>query len=99
MASTNARSLTKAITWRGMSVAVTTCFVWLVTGSISFAMYVMAFDLTFMTGLYYAHERLWKAVKWGKFPTKWENYGWHKDKDCEEVWSQWARDAGWKEPR
>jgi len=81
MASTKARSMVKAMTWRALSVAVTTAFVWLVTGSRNTAMIVMTFDIVFMTGLYYAHERAWKAIIWGKYPTDWTKYGWERKAD------------------
>ena len=79
MASTKARSLVKAFTWRALSVAVSTAFVWFVTRKVGTAAIFMAFDITFMTCLYYAHERLWKSITWGKFPTDWHKYGWTKD--------------------
>jgi uncharacterized membrane protein len=85
MASTKARSLTKALTWRATSTIATTMFVWLVSGKLSVAMTVLAFDVTFMTGLYYAHERLWKSIAWGKFPTDWTKYGWRRDEPDESV--------------
>jgi uncharacterized membrane protein len=47
------------------------------------AIIVMAFDITFMTGLYYAHERIWKAVTWGKYPTDWTKYGWERKAEGE----------------
>jgi uncharacterized membrane protein len=81
VASTKTRSLVKAFTWRALSVAVSTAFVWLVT-NMTTAMVVMVFDITFMTGLYYAHERLWKSIIWGKYPTDWKKYGWEKKDDA-----------------
>jgi uncharacterized membrane protein len=81
MASTKARSMTKALTWRTMSTVATTLFVWLVSGRLSVAALVLAFDVTVMTGLYYAHERLWKAITWGKYPTDWTKYGWERKAD------------------
>lgn len=66
MASTHTRSLVKAVTWRLLSIATTTVFVLLVTGRVDFAAYMLAFDCTVMTGLYFVHERLWKRTRWGK---------------------------------
>lgn len=67
MASSHKRSFVKALTWRVLSIVVTTGFVLLVTGRIDFAAYMMAFDCTVMTGLYFVHERLWKRTRWGKY--------------------------------
>jgi adenylylsulfate kinase len=67
MASSHKRSFVKALTWRLLSIAVTTGFVLAVTGRVDFAAYMLAFDCTVMTGLYFVHERLWKRTRWGKY--------------------------------
>lgn len=67
MASSHKRSFVKALTWRLLSIAVTTGFVLAVTSRVDFAAYMLAFDCTVMTGLYFVHERLWKRTRWGKY--------------------------------
>lgn len=79
MASTKTRSFTKALSWRTLSTVLTAGYVWGITGRISFALYVMLFDVVIMTLVYYFHERFWKGIKWGKYPTDWNKYGWKKD--------------------
>ncbi len=67
MASTTKRSFVKALTWRVLSIISSTAFILAVTGSVQFAGYMLAFDCTVMTGLYFIHERLWKRTRWGKY--------------------------------
>ena len=67
MASSHKRSFVKALTWRLLSIGATTVFVLTVTGRVDFAAYMLAFDCTVMTGMYFVHERLWKRTRWGKY--------------------------------
>ncbi len=81
MASTKTRSFVKALSWRTLSTAATTAFVWLMTGKVSFALGVLAFDVTLMTLLYYIHERAWKNISWGKYPSDWTAEGWRLNEE------------------
>ncbi len=78
MASTNTRSIVKALTWRAFSIIISALFIYLLTGRVTFALAMLLFDLLLMTPAYYLHERIWKRVKWGKYPTDWTKYGWEK---------------------
>lgn len=67
MPSRHARSITKAFTYRAISTVCTVFFIFLVTQRLEIALYVLLFDIFFLTSLYYCHERLWKKIRWGKF--------------------------------
>lgn len=61
-----ARSLVKAITWRAVALAVTMGVTWTVTGSTTFALTIGAFNTVIKIGAYYAHERLWLKIPFGR---------------------------------
>lgn len=81
MASTKARSFVKALVWRALSVTITSAFVWVMTRRLEFALAMLAFDMLVMTGLYYLHERVWKNVSWGKYPSDWTKDGWRLNEE------------------
>ena len=62
----HARTIAKAISWRCIATATTTIIVWLVTGKLELAATVGALDTVLKLGEYYAHERIWNRVKFGR---------------------------------
>lgn len=64
--SSRRRSMVKALTWRILSVAITTTLVLLLTGNIALSAAVGGIDSAIKLGVFYYHERLWHRIKWGK---------------------------------
>ncbi len=60
------RSIAKSITWRIGGVCVTTAIAFIVTGKIETAAAIGAFDTLFKLGAYYAHERMWEKINFGR---------------------------------
>jgi len=67
MASTLQRSLIKGIVWETISLIITFIAVYLIYGnltlSIKFSLGLSAVKIV----IFFAHERIWKKVKWGKY--------------------------------
>jgi len=63
---THARSIVKAISWRATGSLDTFVIAALVTGNSKLAGGVALGELLTKTALYYAHERAWALVPWGK---------------------------------
>jgi len=59
------RSLLKTISWRIIATATTMYFTWLLSGDISLALGVGAFNVFVKSFLYYAHERIWLRCPFG----------------------------------
>ena len=60
------RSMAKSITWRIFSFMMTVCIIFAYTRNIKQAIGVGAGIDIVKLGLYYAHERLWNKVKFGR---------------------------------
>jgi len=60
------RSIVKAITWRVGGTLVTFVVAWIITGSLSIATGIGLIDTVIKIGAFYAHERLWNRLKFGK---------------------------------
>lgn len=60
------RSLVKAITWRVIASLATFTIVFLFTGEWILSLGVGMLDVIIKFILYYAHERGWNLIKWGK---------------------------------
>ena len=60
------RSLVKAITFRLIATLTTMILVFLYTGEVFITMVVGFLDTVTKLFIYYAHERAWNLVKWGK---------------------------------
>jgi len=60
------RSLVKAVTWRVVATSTTMVIVYLMTGSMELGLGAGFFDLILKIGFYYAHERAWERVEFGK---------------------------------
>ncbi len=63
----SARSIIKSITWRIIGTADTVLISWLITGTLTIAFSIGAIELFSKMLLYFAHERVWNTIKWGKY--------------------------------
>jgi len=64
--STHPRSFAKALTWRAIGSLTTFTLVWLLTGSTMIATAVAGAEILVKIAVYYAHERAWLSVSWGR---------------------------------
>ncbi len=63
---TRRRSLAKALSWRTLAVLITTGVVYAITGQLTFALEIGAADTAVKLVIYFAHERLWQRIPYGK---------------------------------
>lgn len=67
MASTCARSFVKGISWELIAFVITVGAVYLIYGNLASSI-KFSFALTVIKVIFFfAHERIWKKVKWGKY--------------------------------
>ena len=66
MSDTPVRSLAKAISWRITGTIDTFIVSWLVTGEILLAGSIASIEIMTKILLYWAHERVWNKISWGK---------------------------------
>jgi len=64
------RSLVKAISWRATGTVDTIIVSFLVTGRIKLAVSIGAIELFTKICLYYAHERIWNRLSFGRIKPK-----------------------------
>ena len=62
----NYRSVVKAITWRLIGSFDTFVLSWIITGQPVIAVTITAVEFFTKVVLYWAHERIWLKIKWGK---------------------------------
>jgi len=60
------RSIAKALSWRLAATVITAVIVYLLTGEIEFAAKVGLADTTLKFLAYFAHERLWNRISYGR---------------------------------
>ena len=60
------RSVLKSLSWRLVGTMDTILISWLITGKVSLALSIGVVELFTKMILYFFHERIWNAVKWGK---------------------------------
>ena len=60
------RSLVKAVSWRLTGSVDTAIITWLITHQSKFALMVSGVELFTKIGLYYAHERVWEKLSFGR---------------------------------
>jgi len=60
------RSIVKSLSWRIIGTLDTILISWLVTGALKVAFSIGAIELITKMVLYFFHERVWNAIKWGK---------------------------------
>jgi uncharacterized membrane protein len=68
MADKHYRSLVKAVSWRITGSVDTAIITFLITHKWTFALAVSGVELFTKVGLYYAHERVWDKLKFGRVP-------------------------------
>ena len=57
------RHLAKSLTWRAISIVITTIIAWLVTGNPIIGLTIGGADAAVKMALYYFHERAWHIMK------------------------------------
>ena len=60
------RSLVKMIVYRGILTALLAVITWIFTGNTGQTTIITIVFSISATAIYYAHERVWNQVKWGK---------------------------------
>ena len=60
------RSITKAVTWRFGGTIVTFAIAWILTRELELAAQIGAIDTVVKIGAFYAHERIWNRLQFGK---------------------------------
>ena len=63
---THIRSILKAISWRAGGTIITCVVAWWVTGNFDLAARIGILDTVIKVGVFYAHERLWNRLNFGK---------------------------------
>ncbi len=63
---TNQRSIVKGISWRVVATTTTIIIVYVFFGRLDLAIAAGMFETVLKVGLYWAHERAWFKVHWGK---------------------------------
>ena len=63
---TNLRSVSKGISWRVLATATTTAIVYLIFGRLDLAIAAGIIETVLKVGLYWAHERAWVNIRWGR---------------------------------
>ncbi|MEJ2231821.1 MAG: DUF2061 domain-containing protein [Nitrospirales bacterium] len=67
---THLRSVIKGVSWRVIATVVTTLVVLMYSGELAIAALVGLSDSVAKIGLYWAHERVWQKIRWGRiFPS------------------------------
>ena len=62
----HARSLAKALSWRAIALAITTSVSYMLSESVAVALSIGVIDSAIKIGAYYAHERAWMNVSFGR---------------------------------
>jgi uncharacterized membrane protein len=68
------RSIVKAISWRATGTCDTILISFLVTGHAKMAISIGFVELFTKIALYYAHERVWNKLSFGRVKSKEEEY-------------------------
>ncbi|VVB79867.1 Uncharacterised protein [uncultured archaeon] len=67
MASTLERSFVKGIVWEGFSFIITFIAIYLFYGNLGQSLLFTFWFTLIKIILFFAHERIWKEIKWGKY--------------------------------
>ena len=64
------RSIVKAVTWRVGGTLVTFVVAWILTKKLELSLQIGMVDTVIKIGVFYAHERVWEKIRFGrkKFP-------------------------------
>jgi uncharacterized membrane protein len=65
---TKRRSIVKSLSWRLVAAIITTSIAFLLTGQIEFAAKIGLADTMIKLLIYFAHERLWNRIPYGREP-------------------------------
>jgi uncharacterized membrane protein len=68
MADKHYRSLVKAVSWRITGSIDTMIISFLITGKLKWALTISGVELFTKIGLFYAHERVWEKLAFGRVP-------------------------------
>jgi len=68
------RSLVKTLTWRILATTDTFLISWIITGAISLAGAIAGIEVVTKIVLYYAHERGWNKIGWGRHKREHHTY-------------------------
>lgn len=71
MTESHLRSVAKGISYRFVGTLFTTAISFAVTGSAKTAMLFGSMEVTVKVILFWAHERLWARVRWGRDHDRW----------------------------
>ncbi len=63
---TNRRSIAKALSWRMIATLITSSLVYILTGKGEFAATVGLADTAIKFLIYFAHERAWNRISYGR---------------------------------
>ena len=63
---THTRSLAKALSWRVFALAITTGVSYVLSESVAVAVSIGVVDSLIKIGAYYAHERAWMGIRFGR---------------------------------
>lgn len=61
------RSIVKALSWRFIATFITALVAFVLTGELAFAAKIGILDTVIKFGAYFAHERLWVRVSYGRY--------------------------------
>jgi len=65
---TNRRSIAKSLSWRFFAALITSLVVFFMTGKMEFAAKVGLIDTLIKLVVYFAHERVWNKINYGRVP-------------------------------
>lgn len=71
---TQSRSIVKAITYRMVGASLGAGIALILTGKLSVAITFGLLDIVVKIGGYYAHERVWERIKFGRVEVQADNY-------------------------
>jgi uncharacterized membrane protein len=63
---TKRRSVAKALSWRFLATVITTTVAFVLTGKVDFALKIGVLDTSIKLFVYFAHERLWNRIPYGR---------------------------------
>jgi uncharacterized membrane protein len=66
LSDTSVRSLAKAVSWRVTGTIDTFLISWLITGQVLLASGIALTEILTKVFLFWAHERVWNKINWGK---------------------------------
>lgn len=61
------RTLLKAVTWEASGLVVLMAISWIISGNFAMSSTLSLIYIPLRIFMYYAHERLWKRIGWGKY--------------------------------